>query len=331
MQNIMNEYLKIIKNNMNQYMKYFIDNRYIKSICDEFIDVYMEIRYEGFIEIKKGFSLKNKVALELRQKKEILIENLPEKIKNIEFTYIFIDSCIKLNEINSKEKLNEELEQIFQLRLDNLLEKNNDNKNEYINGLKKLVLISEKQKLDLLKKLESNKFYLKYTNTKAQNVRMARIEHNIKVSPIYSSFAIEKAFNTGTILEDKLFVEYNLIAMQVIKDINCGIYKREYIVEFATSILEKNQKLTRLLEILNSTALQDRVILNIDFKEFMKYKDSIYEILRNGYKIALYIDETFEENQSNIQRLSLFKYILVGNEEIRNMLEENKIANIVQI
>ena len=328
MQNLMNEYIKIVKFNMNKFMKSFLDNKYVKSISDEFIDTYTEIRYYGLIEVKKGFTVKNKILNELRNKRAELIEEFPEKEKIIDLTYAFLDSCIGLNEI-TEDTLGEEIEQIIKLRKIHFFKEESNN---YKNEIHKLVKECGKEKENLLKKTKSEKFFLKYSNYKTTNLKKVIVKHNIKFPTIYSKQAISKVFNNSVVAEDKMFVEYNMISAQVIKDIENAIYRKQYVVEFPESILDKPQKMARLLEIINHPSIQDRLMLNISYKIIIKYREKIYELLRNGYKIALTLDDTFVGNAADIQRLSMFQYILVNkNAEYYNQLVKSKLKNLVEI
>ena len=328
MQNLMNEYIKIVKSNMNKFMKVFLDNKYVKSISDEFIDTYTETRYYGLIEIKKGFTVKNKILNELRNKREELLEDFYEKVKIIDLTYAFLDSCIALNEVKL-ESLEEEIEQVVKLRKIHLAK---DEDNNYRNEIRKIVKENIKEKEDLLKRTDSEKFFLKYSNYKITNLKKVIVKHNIKFPAIYSKQAIDKIYNNSVVAEDKVFVEYNMISAQVIKDIENAIYRKQYVVEFPETILDKPQKMTRLLEIINHPSIQDRLMLNISYKTIIKYKEKLYEMLRNGYKVALTIDNSFEGNAADIQRLSLFQYVLVSKKsEYYNQLVKNKLKNLVEI
>lgn len=328
MQNLMSEYVKIVKSNMSKYIKSFVDNKYVKSISDEFIDTYTEIRYYGLIEVKKGFTVKNKILTELRKKKDELLADNPEKQKNIEIIYAFIDCAISLNEIEDK-NIDEEIKQIVILRKEHLSKAKDE---KYIEDIHSLVKNCEKEKEKLLKLAKTEKFNLKFSNCKISNLKRVKLKYNLKFPAIYSKDAIEKAFNTGIIAEDKIFVEYNLIAAQIIKDVQDGIYRKQYIVEFPDSILEKNQKLLRLLEILNHPSIQDRVMIELNYSAFVKNKEKIYELLKNGYKFALLLDDSFEISASEMQRLSMFQYVLVSRKhKCYDELVKNRQKNLLEI
>ncbi len=155
----------------------------------------------------------------------------------------------------------------------------------------------------------------------------------MKFSTIFSATAIERAFNTGTTSEDKLFVEYNMISAQIIKDIIKGNFKKQYIVEFADSLFEKKQKITRLLNIIDNSALQDKLSIKIRHETFLKYRDDAYEMLRSGYKIALIADETIDTDRAELEKLKMFKYILINKDApyYEEITRKKRLQNIIEI
>jgi hypothetical protein len=180
--------------------------------------------------------------------------------------------------------------------------------------------------------VDSNKFYLKFSNYKTTNLKKVVVKYNIKFPTVFSNNAISKAFDSGVVLEDKMFVEYNMIAGQIIKDIEEGNYRKQYVVEFPESIFDKPQKLLRLLEIINHPSIQDRALLNINSNAITENRDKLYDLIRSGYKIALNLDENFEANSANIQRLSMFQYVLVDTKaKYYEELEKYRLRNLVEI
>lgn len=327
MQNIMNEYTKIIKFNMNQYMKLILQNKYNKYISNEFINTYIENRYCSLINLKKGITIKNKVWSELKNKKEELLLKSVQLEKNIELTYSFFDLCINLNEIH-KEELKETINQIIEL----LRKYNIEVPFNFAEECTKLFNEGENSKKELLKTAETNKFFMKYKTIKSPNLKKARLKYNIKFPIIYNRDIIQRTFDKGIIAEDKLFVEYNLITTKIIKDLQDGIYRKQYIIEFCEDLFEKHQKRSRLLEIINHYAIQDRAIINIYYKNFEKNKNVIYEMIKKGFKIALTLDDSFKINEGNIQRLTLFEYVLLPKDlEKHNEIMKHTIKNIIEL
>ena len=151
---------------------------------------------------------------------------------------------------------------------------------------------------------------------------------------IYSNQAIDNVFNSGMVQEDKLFVEYNLIAVEVISDILKGNFKKQYIKEFTTTLLEKSRKLNSLLNIINNAAVQDKVNLKITYKEFLENKEIIYELMRNGFRFAIVLDNSFKPQYSNFEKLKTFNYT-IANKDLKYyekvIANESIIKNLIKI
>ena len=193
----------------------------------------------------------------------------------------------------------------------------------------------EKQKKQLIEGFDTEEFAIKLTNyPEKNNIYRVNLTQNIKFPKEYSEFAINKAFMTGNVGEDRLFVEYYLVVVQVLKDILKQNFKKQYIVEFAYTLLNKPKKLNNLLNIINNLATQDKICLKIRYEDFKKKKEEIYELMRDGYRVALIIDNSFEVDYKNIGMLKMFKYIIIDKQskkydeikEYRNLLE-----NVIEI
>ena len=48
--NIINEYIKIVKKQINEYMKLVFDNKFKKKYCDSYTEKYIKVRYYNFYE-----------------------------------------------------------------------------------------------------------------------------------------------------------------------------------------------------------------------------------------------------------------------------------------
>ena len=129
-------------------------------------------------------------------------------------------------------------------------------------------------------------------------------------------------------------MEYYLITAQVIQDILKGNFKKQYIVEFNPNLLKKNRKLNQLLEIINNSAIQDKVNMRIEYADFIKNKDKVYDLMRNGYRLAIVLDNTFEPEYANFQRLNAFNYIL-ANKKLKYfdkiLLNEQELYGLIKI
>ena len=192
-----------------------------------------------------------------------------------------------------------------------------------------------KEKSELIKQFSSDEFYIKLTRyPNKSNVYRINLKYNLKFPLEYSEFAINKAFQMGIVNEDKLVVEYYLTVLQILKDILKQNYKRKYIVEFASTLLNKPKKIKSILNIIDNVAIQEKISLKIKYEQFLENKEKVYELMREGYKITVVLDNSFEATFKEIESLKMFEFIII-NKNIKKYEEiiRNKgdLQNIIEI
>lgn len=195
---------------------------------------------------------------------------------------------------------------------------------------------SIQEKAKLLGRFESDNFYIKLSKypDKLKVYRVNLKFNNINFPLEYSDFAISKAFQMGLVNEDKLVVEYYLIVLQILRDVIKLNFKKKYIVEFAETLLKKPKKIKSILNIINNQVVQDKISLKIRYEYFLKEQDTVFELMRQGYKITVILDNSFEPSFKNIEGLQMFEFVII-NKNLKQYDEiiENKdsIHNIIEI
>lgn len=324
---IVQEYIKLTRKNITNYIKLVLDNKFVRKYSDEYLNIYIYNRYHETQE--NNVQLKTQILKALDNKKKELIENYPEKSAIIERMAIFykyvlyFDNVIKTNNIEKivdriceKRKIFKEDENFKQQLLD-LLENNNIEMNKLLETVKC-------KEFELEQKRILQKKYVYET----------KLTYHIEFPILYSKYAIQKAFETGNILEDKLFVEYNLVAGQVLTDIRKDNIKKQYIIEFSENIFKKKQKLKKLIEIIENPTIQERISLKINSTGFEKNKEHIYDLMRMGFKFSIVLDEKFKFNTSEIEKLNMFKHVIADKQkQYYEDIAQNrkKIKNLIEI
>lgn len=312
--NVMEEYIKITKEELIELMKIVFEKSYDKSIATRFIDCYIDIRFYNFYERDEQLSFRKNFLNALKEEENRLLKEFPEKRKVIENTGLINYYLLYFDKMSKRTNIKDNIEKLHKIRKKYLLKDNEDFKQTFYNTLLNYTKIKE----DFIKKFETNKFFLKFTSYEnIKNVYRVNIRYNIKFPSIYSMQAIENAFNRGLIQEDKLFVEYYLLAIHVIEDIIKANFKKQNIAEFDVKLLKKQNKLKSLLNIINNPAIQDKINLKITYSEFCNNKEEIYNLMRNGYRFAVILDETFTPDYINIEKLQVFNFI-IASKELRN-------------
>ncbi len=311
--NVMNEYIKLTQKEINSYMKLIFDNKFNKKICDGFIEAYMKVRYYNYEMPNSENTFRKKILESIDLEMEKLIKEIPDKEKVIRQIHAFCPFMLYFDNVTYYRNIKRILERIEDARK-KILEKENDKtfKREFL----KIVKENARIKADFLKKFETEDFSLKLTPySEMHNVYKANIKYNFKFPKIYSEDIIEKAFNEGIINEDKLLIEYYLMAVHIIKDTVKGNFKKQYICEFTNTIFDKKQKLANLLNIIDNAAIQDRLSILIEYKDYLKRKNEIIALMKRGFRFAVVMDEKFEINYKNMEKLNMFNFILISKEQ----------------
>lgn len=338
--NIMNEYLITTQKHMSKYIKLIFENDFKKAIFEKFWEIYLNSRYYDFSGDKSENTLKEDTLLELEKGKEKLLAELEKEkedkkllieikkeSKLIEDMYLFFVKIIYFDKIVPNKDLDKSIMDIAEMRR-TVLGKNDDGFKE---NLKNILKENEEELEELYKKYDSTEFYIKISNYKINNAYKVTLKYNFKMPMVYSDTAVSKAFDTGTVNEDKLVIEYNLISLAIVQDVIRGNLKKHYIVEFAESLFEKKQKLEKTLSIIDNPIVQDKISLKLTHAMFLKDKQRIYELMQRGFKFAIIIDNTFESSLGTLERLNMFSYILVDKETKwgYQIIESESLHNII--
>ena len=307
--NLINKYTDITKKQMNTYMKLVFGNLFNKDYNDVYIQKYINARYynENEAEVKETF--RARILNELKDAEELLIIDHIDDRDIIQKMDVFFQYVLYFDDVVKYKDLKEKIARVTKLRK-KLLNKTSET---FENNLYKKMMLFKEQKEQMLENIETEDFYIKTTNyPKRYNVYRVNLKHSVEIPLEYSEFAINKAFNSGIIQEDKLIVEYYLVEAKILKDILKQKFSKQYVVEFSETVFKKAKKLKNLLNIINSPATQDKMILKIKYEDYLTHKEQIHDILRDGYRFAVVLDDSFVVNSKNIQTLDIFKYAILN-------------------
>ena len=329
--NAMNEYIKITKKHMNQYMRFIFGNKFDRQIFEEYLEAYFNARYYDLNGGKNNNTLKTEILSELLKKKQKLIAEESEKKDIIEIKYTMFTHILYFDRVIPTKDLSKTIKSIETLR-EQILGKKSETFEQELGEM----LVENTRQIDvLLESFESNDFYLKVANYNGRNnVKRIGLRYNFKIPLIYSMFAIQKAYGTGITNEDKLFVEYSLVSIQIIKDIIKGNFQRQYIVGLAHTLFKKPQKIERILNIVENPAIQDKLNFKIRYEIYEENKEMVTDLIRRGFRFALIVDDTMEVRLEVLERLDIFSYILLSKEVIgyEEMIENKyRFDNLIEV
>ena len=327
--NIMNEYIELTKKQINEYMKLVFEEKFNQTYCDLFSERYINIRYFNYYENEYHESTRKKILDHLKKVgEEIIINNIQDRelieTMRVFFYYVlYFDNVVYYKDLKQKiSKINKVKKRVFNTETYDFEEKLYQKMQEIVN-----------EKEELIKRFSSEEFYIKLTNypDKLKVYRVNLKFQNIKFPLEFSDFAINKAFQMGLVSEDKLVIEYYLVVLQILKDVLKLNFKKKYVLEFAETLLKKPKKIRGFLSIINNPIIQEKISLKIKYEEFLKNSETVFELMREGYKITVILDNSFEPNFKNIESLQMFEFVII-NRNLKNYVEiMNSIENLYNI
>ena len=318
--NIIKEYAEFSKKNISKYYEMIMSKYYNKEIVDMFLNKYIDIRYYD-LDIDKY----SRNITKINKKFKDIYENIAEEDKiTAKFIYTLFDIIFYLDDVLEIDNI----EKIFDLINRIRIEKLGIDEKEFINKFKEQYYKDKERKNKFINSIECEEFPVEYDYIYEQDVYNVEITHDISIPKLYSKFAIDKVFNEGLISEDKLFIEYYIVSNKILKNIINGDYNNKYLLEFNPNIIKKKEKLTRLLNIIDNDLTKDVISMKIQYKDFIANKEKILELIRDGYKYSIIIDNTYD----NLEKLEpnffkIFEYIILNNKD--KYQEFNDYDNII--
>lgn len=301
------KYFKFFKNFIRDYSKLVLSSFYKSSLIQELTMEYINIRYYNLYEQKYKNVSKN-IEYYLENKCKSLLGDYDKDL--VSKSLYFIWYITYLDNVNKCNDLNNLIENITNDRVKKL-SINDDIKKELSDLIKSFI----KKKEEFFTKFDSKEFILNEEKTNINKVFIENINYNIKFPKIYSTYSINKVFNSGVIYENINFILYNIVSKKILENVLDNIFDIYYIVSFPISIIEKKDKLNRLFEIIDNEMIKNNIVINIKYSDYINNKKVFNDYISLGYNLSLELDDSFEYTEKNLIWLSVFKYIL-GNSEL---------------
>lgn len=317
------DYITFVKKNITKYMKLMMDKDFVKDAFTELLDTYIKVRYYNYYDVKyKNFE--SNINFYVKNKAMELIKDRDEKnVDKIKAMFHFFKYILYFDDVLDDESLKDITLEIYEYRC-NTLGLSDDITSE----LTGMINEDKKRKEKYLGGFDSDKFYLKYFKTNNKYVLEVQLDYNIKFNRIYSDYSIDKVYNTGIINEDKLFITYYLVSNMILKNAIKGEFNINYMVSFPCSLFEKKDKLNRLLNIINSEVIRNNIVIKFSYSDYLLYKDIIDNLIKEGYKVGIIIDDKFTYDDHDIMWLSVFSYVIVQKDTKINGVNEDKMIVI---
>ena len=313
--NIAKKYIDFSNECLIQYAKMIAGSRISKANFKEILTTYNGVRYYNYYSnvsrnknSNLNFYLNEKMHDLYSEYSEEKIRSLTELVK-----FILNLDFIRLDQIEGA------------VLTATALRKDKTGDSEFSHNLTKLLKENLTRKLKYLGEFKSDVFSLKYTRTNNSKVALVSLNYDIKFPVLYSETAIKKVYNSGVIDEQKLFIEYSLISVKILKEIINNDFISKYIVEFPYSIFDKKGKKARLFNLIDNDAIKEKLIIKMDSLQYELNQDAVIEMIQNGYKMAIELNYNFDFNKNNLKRLEIFEYIIVNSDDASKIEFKNKI------
>lgn len=303
--NVASDYIDYSQNAIKKYLMLVLDHYFDQDIYDDLINAYINTRYYNLYP-RVSESLEENIVYYLKKSVQNVVddEKFRDKARYMFKMFKYILTFDGVLECDSVRKLINEIKRFRLIEL-----KLNDSGFE-----SKLYTLLENDliaKKTYLESFDDKNFNVKYLKVKNQ-IFYCILEHNLKFSKLYSEYAIEKVFSSKTIIEQKSFVAYSLVAVKALQDVIKGNFVKTYIVDYPFSLISKPKKNQRLLKIIDNDIMKEKIVLRMNYKDYLANHDQVYEFTRSGFKIALEIDKDFEFNDENKKLLKLFAFVITS-------------------
>ena len=246
--NIAKEYIDFSKKNIIKYLKVILEKYYNKTLVDSLLEEYISVRYYNNEE-RKFKSLEANLNYYLKEKSKVLNSDADEEMSfRIKNTFYLFKYILYFDNVLECESLKEKILEIDEFRNETLCL----NDMLFVDNFYKLVKENELRKAKYLKSFDNEKFILDVFKTNNSKVNKLKLNNMVKFNKIYSDYSIDKVYNEGIVNEQKIFILYYLSSLLILKNVINGEYDKNYIVDFPISIFDKEQKLNRLINIIDN-------------------------------------------------------------------------------
>lgn len=306
--NVISEYIDFSKKNIQAYTQKIMDKYFDEEVFKELLELFIALRYYGYSQDypDKGFQdldecLKNKAF-------HIFDITLLTK-EEVDNSYNAFKYAVYLDSLSQQEIQTYEYVDSFRQTRFGLVDE------KFVDELTKLIDDKIKAKEKFIQSFATNEFELLYRDTKIPKLYDVTLTYHIDFPEIYSELAIRKAFDKDLIKEQRLFVNYTLLSIHILENLLNSKYEANYLVDFDASVVEKKNKIKRLLNIINNDIMKDKVSLKITYEDYTKYKEQILSLIKDGYNFAIIIDDSYENIEENEIKMNLFKQIIIYDEK----------------
>ena len=313
--NIILKYTSYLKKEFLEFFRIIFDNGYSKKTVMPFIQRYLEVRYYNETKYPNERDFLKRINKELVNiYKELLEANGNEEtLKNIVALFGYIIYFDDIGAFVEERDL-----------IENLINDQNITIN-YKEGIKKELLSwyigLKKNKEEFTNTVTSREFNISEKRL-ARNTFKVDLNHNIRISNLYSEYAINRAYNMEVVYEQRLFITYIMTCYLVLENAKNLDFAKHYVVDFASSLFSKEKKIKRLFNLLDNPLAKSNIIMMINYDDYDHNKELINDYISLGYSFGVVLDSKFN---GDINNLILFSYVFMSEDyELYDIMIEEK-------
>ena len=318
MNNIFEKHINSTQKRLKKYNSLILKNKYDREISEELIKSYIEARYYNEGVDSKIRIFYRRIYDAVKKKSEKLIKKYPRKTDQILEHLSLVQYYFYFDNVRSNLPIENIINSIDEKRKTKYNIKVSENE-DFAKDFAKLVAEDIALVDENLELYDSSDFYLDIKKVTPKNKEYfdVKLKYTFEFPEIFSEEIIEDVFNSDITAEDKLFVEYPMIANIALKDVIVGNFSKKYICEFAPDVLNKKKKLEQLLDILDNQSAQDKVLFQIKYDDYKTYKQDIFRLINRGFKFALRTNENMPKlPKEELTMLEVFEVIITNTKDV---------------
>jgi hypothetical protein len=302
------QFLNFEKGNIILFAKELLSDYYVEEFFNLLLDQYIENRYYNYFDnedVEKSFD--DNIMDSLEKKFISLSEGTdPETQKKLVENYLVFNFVMCFDGVTYVE------ESVFLSLLCKYRKKlfKKDEDKIFQEDILKIINTSNKKREKFYKYFETKDFYLLENQTNRYDVTDITLRYSIEFPKLYSEYAIDRVFDSDSISEEKMFIEYQLVTEKILKDIkNCN-FEKNYLLEFPEALLANKDALKGILDTFNNDCFKNQSVFKIKYEDYCKHGSAIKDMIKSGYLLAIELDD--EDKIEDLIIFNIFKYIIVS-------------------
>ena len=270
------------------------------NIRTDFMNQYLTYKYFGTESDRKIIKKLIKVYGEELIGKNVRDENKVNTINT------YIDAFVFISNIEDKKNCN------YKAELKTIFEYDNETLSSMATDIENIIKYSNEYLLDVLNKLDTTTFEIKYNKFVDQkNLYGVILNHNIAFSKVYSDYIVDKTYSEGIVSEDKLEVLLNMLLCRVVFDMMRSDYSPKYFVYIPKALYGKDKKLDKIASIIDNDYAKTHIYFLTSVSNMLKNKDDLRRLRKRGYSFACVFDKRIDYKHDDMGYIYMNDYFFV--------------------